>query len=59
MQYLFIMLIMLPLLAITVATVYTTARHYAVRRVCYKRASLGSLVRGARRNAIVRYMGRV
>lgn len=58
MQYLFIMLVMLPTIAITAATVYTTARHWAVRCACYRRASLGSLIRGAKRNALTRYMGR-
>lgn len=58
MPYLFILFVMLPMIAILTATIYTTARHYMFRRACYKRASLGSLVRGARKSAIVRHYGR-
>lgn len=58
MHYLFIMLILLPLFAIVLASVYMTARHYMARRACYRRASLGSLVHSARKAAIVRHFGR-
>lgn len=59
MHYFFLMLVFIPLFAITIATVYTTARQWAARRACYQRASLGSLVRAARKSAILRHYGRV
>lgn len=58
MYYYFLSLVLIPLLAIVIATIYTSARHYMVRRSCYRRASLGSLVRAAKRTALARHYGR-
>ena len=55
---LYLAFLLVPLFAIVLASTYSSARQWTARRACYHRASLGSLVRGARRNAIVRHYGR-
>lgn len=55
---LYLAALLLPLLAIVIASVYSSVRQWTARRACYRRASLDSLVRSARRAAIVRHYGR-
>lgn len=47
------------LFAIAIASMIATGRTIAHNRRCYRRAAVKSLVKAARRNAIVRYSGRV
>lgn len=54
----FIVFIFTLFAPVMLARIYVAARHATVRARCYRRASLDSLARAARRSAIVRHYGR-